>query len=339
MVTKLKSSNVSMLRFAKIICLGMLIGEPLVAGDFHLNSKKAPESQDDLLAIQDALQAALPRAEAATVCVDLGEGTGSGVIVSEDGLVMTAAHVSTAVGKEVTIIMPDGTKLNAETLGLMAETDAALIQIMEDAPDEAGFPFVEVNQADDTKLGDWLFSLGHSGGFNKERGAVLRIARLVRIANNTFQTDGTLIGGDSGGPLFDMEGRLVGIHSRVGPQLPVNMHVPVRVFLDSWDRMLNSEFIGEGPFAQKPQIGKGFLGIGTEPVDGGLEITKVGKGSPAETEGLLVGDVLSSLNGEKTETKERLKELLAEMAPGNKLELEIIRDGKIETIKMRLGSR
>lgn len=328
-----------MLRSAKNICLGLLMGAPLAAGAFPLNSKKAPESQDDLMMVQEALQEVLPRAEAATVCVDLGEGTGSGVIVSEDGLVMTAAHVSTAVGKDVKIIMPDGTKLEAETLGLMAETDAALIQITEDPPNEGGFPFVEVNKTDDTELGDWLFSLGHSGGFDKDRGAVLRIARLVRVANNTFQTDGTLIGGDSGGPLFDMKGRLVGIHSRVGPQLPVNMHVPVGVFLDGWEMMLKSEFIGEGPFAQKPQIGKGFLGIGTEPVDGGLEIKKVGKGSPADTEGLLVGDILTSLNGDKTDTKERLKELLAEMAPGDKLELEIIRDGKDETIKMRLGSR
>lgn len=328
-----------MLKVAESLFLGMVMFAPLTADAFPLNSKKAPESQEDLLLIQDALQEVLPRAEAATVCVDLGEGTGSGVIVSEDGLVMTAAHVSTAVGKEVTIIMADGTKLKAETLGLMAETDAALIQIMEDAPAEEGFPFVELNKTDDTELGDWLFSLGHSGGFDKDRGAVLRIARLVRVANSTFQTDGTLIGGDSGGPLFDMEGRLVGIHSRVGPQLPVNMHVPVSVFLDSWDRMLESEFIGEGPFAQKPQIGKGFLGVGTERVDGGLEISKVGKGSPAETEGLLVGDILTSLNGETIETKERMKELLAEMAPGDKLELEIIRDGKHETIKMRLGSR
>ena len=252
---------------------------------------------------------------------------------------MTAAHVSTGVGKKVTIIMDDGSKFKAETLGLMAETDAALIQILEDAPSEEGFPFVEVNQTDDTKLGDWVFSLGHSGGFDGDREDNLRIARLVRVANNTFQTDGTLIGGDSGGPLFDMEGRLIGIHSRVGPQLPVNMHVPVRVFLDSWERLMKSEFIGEGPFAQKPEVGKGYLGVGTEEADGGLKITNVGEASPAEKEGLVVGDLIVSINGEKTDTKERLKELLAEMAAGDKLELKIIRDGKNETIKMRLGAR
>jgi serine protease Do len=306
---------------------------------FPLNSKKAPETQEDLMAIQDALQAALPKAKAATVCIDLGEGSGSGVIVNKDGLVMTAAHVSGGVGKDVKVILPDGTKLKAETLGLVSDTDAALIQITEEYPGGGDFPFVEINKTDDTKLGDWIFSLGHSGGFDKDRGVVVRLARLVRIANNTFQTDGTLIGGDSGGPLFDMEGRLVGIHSRVGPQLPVNMHVPVHVFLDNWDKMMKSEFVGEGPFAQKPEKGTGFVGIGTKEVEGGLEVTKIGKGSVAAKAGIKVGDLLRTFNGNKLSTREGMKELLAEMAPEDKLTLELTRDGKDETITLRLEKR
>ncbi len=305
---------------------------------FPLNSKKAPQSEADLLLIQDALFQAVPKAKAATVCIDIGDGTGSGVIVTPGGLVMTAAHVSTGVGKKVTVIMPDGTKLNGETLGLMAEFDAALLKITSEKP-EGGFPVVEINRGDDTKLGDWVFSLGHSGGFDKERGAVARLGRLVRVANTTFQTDGTLIGGDSGGPLFDMEGKLIGIHSRVGPQLPVNMHVPVKVFLGEWDRMLASEFIGEGPFAQKPEKGKGFLGIATTDVEGGLKVTKVGKKSPAEDAGLKEGDVIKTLNGEALDSREKFKSILAELAEGDKLELEITRDGKDETINMQLGAR
>lgn len=305
---------------------------------FPLNAKKAPESLEDIRAIQDALFQAIPLAKKATVCIDLGDGTGSGVIVSSDGLVMTAAHVSTAVGKEVKVIMPNGDELEGETLGLMAEFDAALLQITSEKPED-GFPFVEVNRTGDTELGDWIFSLGHSGGFDKERGAVSRLGRLVRVANTTIQTDGTLIGGDSGGPLFDMEGRLIGIHSRVGPQLPVNMHVPVNVFLESWDRMLNSEFIGEGPFAQKAEKGTGFLGVATSNVEGGLEITKVGKKSPAEKAGLKEGDIIKTMNGEALETREDLKAFLAELAAGDKLELEITRDGKDKTIKTRLGAR
>lgn len=305
---------------------------------FPLNSKKAPESQADLLLIQDALLAAIPKAKAATVCIDLGEGTGSGVIVSADGLVMTAAHVATGVNKDVTVIMPNGDKLKAETLGLMAEFDAALVQIV-DKKSEGGFPFVEIDRTDRTKLGDWIFSLGHSGGFDKKRGAVARLGRLVRMANTTIQTDGLLIGGDSGGPLFDMEGKLIGIHSRVGGRAPENMHVPVKVFLEGWDRMLKSEFIGEGPFAQQPEKGKGFLGVATTDVEDGLEVTKVGKKSPAEEAGLKEGDLLKTLNGQALDSREKLKEILAELAAGDKLEMEITRDGKDETIKMRLGAR
>ena len=322
-----------------VLFLTFLVGSLAVqASNFPLNLKKAPESLADILSIQDALLEAIPLAKAATVCIDIGDGTGSGVIVTADGLVMTAAHVSTGVGKEVTVIMPDGKKLEAETLGLMAEFDAALLQITAEKP-EGGFPFVEVNRTGDPKLGDWIFSLGHSGGFNKERGAVARLGRLVRMANATFQTDGTLIGGDSGGPLFDMDGQLIGIHSRVGPQLPVNMHVPVKVFLDGWDEMLASKFVGEGPFAQKPEKGKGFLGVATSDVEGGLEITKVGKKSPAEDAGLLEGDILKSLNGEALVTRDDLKAVLAELAANDKLELQITRDGKDETIKLRLGAR
>lgn len=289
--------------------------------------------------IQDALQAALPKAKAATVCIDLGNGSGSGVIVSKDGLVMTAAHVSGGVGKDLKVVLPDGTKLKAETLGLVADKDAALIQITEKYPGGGDFPFVEVNKGEEAKLGDWIFSLGHSGGFDKERGMVVRLARLVRTADFTIQTDGTLIGGDSGGPLFDMEGKLVGIHSRVGAQLAVNNHVPVRVFIENWDRMLKSEFIGEGPFAEKPVKGSGFLGIATKDVEGGLEVTKVGKDSPAEKAGIKEGDLLRTFNGEKLSTRDGMKALLAEMAEGDKLALEITRDGKDETINLRLDKR
>ena len=310
-----------------------------IAGALPVNDKKAPESLGDIKAIQDALLAAIPKAQTATVCIDLGDGSGSGVIVSEDGLVMTAAHVSTGVGKDVTVIMSDGTKLKAETRGLDSETDAALIQITEKLPDGKPYPFLEINKADDTKLGDWVFSLGHSGGFDKDRGAVSRIGRLVRVANTTLQTDGALIGGDSGGPLFDMEGRLIGIHSRVGAVVGVNMHVPVKVFTDNWERMLKSEFIGEGPFVDKPEKGKGFLGIATKPAEGGIEVTKVGKKSPAEEAGIKEGDLLRTLNGEKLDSREKLQSILAELAEGDKLAFEITRDGKDETVNLKLGKR
>lgn len=302
----------------------------------YVNDKKAPEDRKDLEVIQKALVDAIPEARAATVCVELEEGSGSGVIISADGLVLTAAHVSTGVKKKVTVVMEDGTKLKAETLGLVADKDAAMLRITE----KGTYPFVELDRGASTRLGDWVFALGHSGGFDKDRGSVVRLGRLVRIANATFQSDCTLIGGDSGGPLFDLNGVLVGIHSRVGQQLQSNMHVPMSVFLESWDGMLKGEFIGEGPFAEKPVKGSGFLGMATEArKEGGLNVTKVGKDSPAEKAGLKEGDVVKKFNGVELSTRQQLQDLLKELAAGDEVTLEAVRGGKTETLTFNLGAR
>ena len=305
-------------------------------GRLYVNDKKAPDSRKDLEAIQSAVEKALPKARAATVCIEIAEGSGTGVIVSEDGLVLTAAHVATGVKKKVTVILEDGTKLKAETLGLVADKDAAMLKITK----KGTYPFVEMDRDATTHLGDWVFALGHSGGFDKARGSVVRLGRLVRIAGSSFQSDCMLIGGDSGGPLFDLNGTLIGIHSRVGQQLQVNMHVPMNEFIANWDGLLAGEFIGEGPYAQKPVKGSGFLGLATEAHEGGgLRVTKVGSKSPAEAAGVKEGDVLRKLSGTVLENRKQMQELLAEMAAGDEITLETERDGKPETFTLNLGAR
>jgi len=314
------------------LCCAIIAAE----GRPYVNDKRAPENRKDIEVIQSALVAALPQARAATVCIELKEGAGSGVIVSADGLVLTAAHVSTGVNKKVTVIMEDGTRHAARTLGLVAGTDAAMIRIT----DEGEYPFVEIDRAGSARLGDWVFALGHSGGFDGERGSVVRLGRLVRIANNTLQSDCILIGGDSGGPLFDLTGKLVGIHSRVGQQLQVNMHVPMSEFLGNWDGMMDGGFIGEGPFAKKPVKGSGFLGLATDArKEGGLLVTKVGNKSPAEQAGVKEGDVLLTLNDTPLESRAQLQELLKDMAAGDEVTLGIERKGKPETLTFELGER
>ena len=309
---------------------------PAEAARLYVNDKKAPENRADLEAIQKALRAALPKARAATVAIEIKDGSGSGVIISKDGLVLTAAHVATGVNKKVTVVLEDGTRLKAKTLGLVADNDAAMIQITE----KGDYPFVEIDRDETTRLGDWVFSLGHSGGFDLERGSVVRLGRLVRTANSTFQSDCTLIGGDSGGPLFDLTGKLIGIHSRVGQQLPVNMHVPMSEFIANWEGMLASAFIGEGPYAQLPVKGSGFLGLATEArEEGGLRVTKVGSESPAEEAGIADGDVLLKLNDVVLESRKQMQDLLKEMSAGDEVVLETERDGKPETFTLELGER
>ena len=305
-------------------------------GREFINDLKAPESRKDLETLQKAVGDALPKARAATVCIEIKDGSGTGVIVSEDGLILTAAHVATGVKKKVTVILEDGTRLKAETLGLVADKDAAMVRILE----KGTYPFVEIDRAETTKLGDWVFALGHSGGFDKERGSVVRLGRLVRIASSTFQSDCMLIGGDSGGPLFDLSGKLVGIHSRVGQQLQVNMHVPMTEFVTNWEGMTKGEFIGEGPYAEKPVKGNGFLGLATEPrPEGGLRVTKVGSKSPAEVAGIKEKDVLLKLNGVALERREQMQDLLKELSAGDEITLDLEHAGKSKTLTLELGAR
>lgn len=305
-------------------------------GRLYVNDKKAPENLRDLRKIQELLQESLPAARKATVGIDLGGGAGSGVIVSEDGLVLTAAHVSGAVDKELTVILDDGTRVEAKSLGLVATTDCAMVQITE----EGNYPFVEIDRDDRTRLGDWVYSLGHSGGFDKDRGVVVRIGRLVRVMDTTIQSDCNLIGGDSGGPLFDLHGRLIGIHSRVGNVLEESLHVPIHEFLNHWDRMKEAEFVGEGPFAQKPEKGKAFLGVATEAGEnGGVKVTRVGEETAAEEGGLKVDDVILKIGEDEVTDKERFKALLFELFPGDQVEMTILRDGEEQTIEIELGER
>ena len=301
-----------------------------------INDKKAPTGTDDLKAIELALKSALPAARKATVCLELGEGSGSGVIISPDGLILTAAHVTGGVGKEITAILADGRKVKCESLGLSSETDCAMAKIKE----KGIYPHCEVDHDDLSKLGDWVFSLGHSGGYDKDRGAGVRIGRLVKMADSTWHTDCTLIGGDSGGPLFDLHGRLIGIHSRVGENLNLNMHVPIREFQRNWDEMLKSRFLGEGPFAKKPKKGSGFLGVGTEDsADGQLRVNKVGRESPAEAADIKVNDVILKIDDQEIKNKEAMQDYLKEKAAEEKLVITLLRDGKEIEVAVRLAER
>lgn len=301
-----------------------------------INDRRAPQGLADLEQIQQLLTGALPTAREATVCIDLGEGSGSGVVVSKEGLILTAAHVTGGVGKPFTVIFEDGRKVKGESLGLCAETDCAMARIVE----EGTYPFVEVDLEDRSRLGDWVFALGHSGGFDQERGSVVRLGRIVRSSDSTIQSDCNLIGGDSGGPLFDLNGRLIAIHSRVGQRLPENMHVPMREFQLHWEPMMSGEFIGDGPFAKRPEKGKAFLGVVVEPNgEDGLRVRKVGRESPAEQAGIKEGDVLLKMDGELLSSEEQFTDLLKEKAPDDRVAFEMLRGEKTETLTLRLGDR
>ncbi len=316
--------------------LGLLLFPPSMGAErLSLNEQKIPRNLEDLRAIQGALQSHLERARAATVCLQMGEGSGSAVIISEEGLVLTAAHVTAKVDEEVKVIMEDGRELRGRSLGLNSETDSAMLQIIDDGP----FPYVEVDLEDSTILGDWVFSLGHSGGFDKKRGVNVRVGRLVKQENSTIQSDCMLIGGDSGGPLFNMEGELVGIHSRVGTSREQSLHVPIREFQAHWEELKKGDFIGEGGFAQKVEPGTGFLGlVARDSADGGLEVQELFAEGVAEKAGLKVGDRIIEIDGEVA-SEEKLTARLAELGSGEELTLKWISGEETQEKTLELGAR
>jgi len=333
------SSCLPVKRFAVALASAslLLVATSLVANAkaMPFNDKKVPQTKEDLIEIQNALVESLQRVRKATVSISLGQGFGSGVIVSPDGLVLTAAHVTAGVDKELTVILNDGTKLKAISMGLVSNTDAAMMRITE----EGEYPYVDINKDNNYKLGHWIFALGHSGGFDKERGPVVRLGRIVKDSEATLHTDCKVIGGDSGGPLFDMEGRLIGIHSRVSKTMEQNMHVPMREYIKHWDEMKENKFLGDGPFAKRPVKGSGFLGLGSADSSDGLLVGKVLKDGPADKAGIKAGDIILKVDDKDIADKDAFKAILKEKSEGDKIKLGIQRKGEEKTIELKLGKK
>lgn len=186
-----------------------------------------PQSVEDLQRIEHQLQEVLPRVLPALVCIEVNNGSGTGILVSEKGLIYSAAHVVDKEGSALKIILPDGTSVPGKTTAQNAQTDAGIAEITTRLNKD--LPRVEKAETA-PHVGDWVFSLGHGGGLDRERGPMVRLGRVVSLKNEYIQTDCKLIRGDSGGPLFNLNGELIGIHSRVGSGLEDNLHVPMKDF-------------------------------------------------------------------------------------------------------------
>jgi serine protease Do len=118
------------------------------------------------------------------------------------------------------------------------------------------------------------------------------------------------------------------------------MHVPMREFQKHWDALAAGEFLGEGPFAKKPEKGKGFLGVAVEGREGqGVRVRRVGRESPAERAGIKSGDILLKMDGEALDSEEQFADLLKEKAPVDSVAFEMLRNGKTETLTLRLADR
>jgi serine protease Do len=291
--------------------------------------KPVPENVADLRAIQERVQKVLARVVPCTVAVRIGPGNGSGVIVSKDGYVLTAGHVAGVPDRDVDIILSDGHRVRGKTLGINYGIDSGLIRITGEKRD---WPFAEMGDASKLKAGQWCLALGHPGGYRPGRTPPVRLGRVLVKSDRVLRTDCALVGGDSGGPLFDLDGKVIGIHTSIGGSMTFNLHVPVDTYRATWDRLAKGERWGardEGP----------YLGFEVDPDADGIKVLRVERGSPAEKAGLKADDVLLRFDSEKVSNFEQLRRLIQRRRPGTEVTLEVRRGDGVVTLKAVIGKR
>jgi serine protease Do len=301
------------------IAVWCVIGGPLSA-------REPVGSIEDVRKLEKQIAAVAEKAMKSTVAL-IAEATGasgSGVVSSADGLVLTAAHVIEGV-EEVQVVFPDGKQAKGKVLGANLSKDIGLVKIVDEGP----WPFMERGESKPLKAGDWVIAMGHSTGFDPARTPPVRFGRVVSDGpGNYLTTDCTLIGGDSGGPLFDLEGKVVGINSSIGEALSNNNHAGVDGFKDDWDRLMAGEVWGELEMNPLNNLERPVMGINFGPaVRGGGVIVSAVRG-PAAAAGIRPGDVIRTLDGEPIRDGRNLQVLLAKREAGDKVKVAGLRAGK-----------
>ncbi|CAN5483058.1 hypothetical protein BH11PLA2_BH11PLA2_50880 [soil metagenome] len=328
---------------------------------------KPPATVEELKALQATLKAVVDKVTPSVVAIQYGAGAGSGVIVSDDGLVLTAAHVVTPMPaglgggggggrrgrtesdglppKNCTVMLPDGKELSAVVLGRNGSMDSAILKITAKVPkdakwpgaDKGKWPVVELGKSADLKLNQWVVALGHPGGPKKDRRPPVRLGQVDQISGNgsRVSTDCTLVGGDSGGPLFDLQGKLLGIHSSIGGDLTQNFHVPTKMYQRDWERLVRGDNMGS---TSNALIG---VVLNRDEKDGVVKpiIDEVNPKSAAEDAGLKPGDVITSFNGNKVKTSQDIDDIMTGLAGGQRVEIHVRRGDDTYELEITLGKR
>jgi serine protease Do len=304
-----------------------------------LQAREPVKSIEDLVKLEKRVQAVSKKALPATVAlVSNGTGSsGSGVIVNKDGLILTAAHVIQGM-KEVEVYFPDGKKWIGKVLGANFSKDIGMVQMVDAGP----WPFVELGESKPLEAGDWLVAMGHSAGFDPARTPPVRFGRLMSDGpGNYFTSDCTLIGGDSGGPLFDLDGKLVGINSSIGWSWKNNNHAGIDGFRDDWKRLMAGESWGAlqmNPLAnpETPVLG---IVMGLRDEGRGVRVQKVEPNSPAAAAGVRVGDTIVKVDDETVLGGTELQQILFKKEVGDLVSLGLMRGSKQLKIDVELVKR
>jgi serine protease Do len=277
------------------------------------------------------------------------QSLGSGFIISADGYVVTNNHVVTpnnrATVEEITVKMPDGTEYEAELVGADAASDLAVLKIKSDRT----FPFVKFGDSSKARPGDWVVAIGNPFGLNGTVtsgiiSAVYRNTGQGGAYDRFIQTDASINRGNSGGPLFDMRGNVIGINNAIfspsGGSVGIGFAIPSEIAEPIVNQLKNGQ-----------EIERGFLGVSLGPVtedmadslglpDGKGEIVQsVQDDSAASKAGLKAGDIITSINGQEVNSEQTVIFLIANLQPGETIPVEVLRNGETVELSATLGKR
>ena len=266
---------------------------------------------------------------------------GSGVVVSEDGYILTNNHV-VADAEEILVIFSNKEKYDAKIIGRDPKTDLALIKITVERP----IPAARLGDSDKMRVGDWVVAIGNPFGLGSTvtAGIVSAKGRIIGAGpyDNFIQTDASINPGNSGGPLFNLEGEVIGINTAIFTQrggnvgigfaIPINMAKSVMSQLKEKGKVIRG-WLGVVIQMITPEIKEKF-GLKTQ--EGAL-VAEVTKGSPAEKGDLKRGDIIVSFDGKKVKEMSGLPPIVAATPLGKKVEIIAIREGKEERLTVKVG--
>ena len=290
-----------------------------------------PRTIAELQLLERQQQRVATLANSCTVSVQIGPAQGCGVIITGTGYVLTAAHVAMRPGKHAILTLAGGRQVKAITLGMNRGVDAGLIKIDPGQNGSQPWPHATLGSSDNLVSGMWCIATGHPGGYSEDRGFVTRVGRILSVRPDSLVTDCALIGGDSGGPLFDIAGKLIAIHSRIGNDVADNLHVPVVHYDEHWDKLARSEAWGFLP-GFKPALGvSGNQSLGI------AQVVEVKPNTPAAAAGFRENDIVEEFGDALITDFESLKRAVADTMPGERLVVWISRGGQRMKLYVEIG--
>ena len=266
---------------------------------------------------------------------------GSGFIVSSDGVILTNAHV-VRDAKEVIVKLTDRREFKAKVLGSDPQTDVAVLKI-----NASNLPTVVLGNDKNLKVGEWVLAIGSPFGFENTVTAGVVSAKGRALPDDNFvpfiQTDVAVNPGNSGGPLFNARGEVVGINSQIysrnGGYQGLSFAIPVSVATH-----IQQQILATG-HAEHARLGVQIQSVDQVLADSfklakpqGALVASVQKGSPADHAGLEAGDVVTQVNGQDVIAASDLSELVGMMTPGTKISLQVMHDGHSRNVDVALGS-